>query len=222
MRAFIKKVSNFLIVPLVRRYVKRKRSSTYQNIRVVVQPGVFHPGLFHSTRFLLKYLARQHVKGATLLELGCGTGLIAIAMAQRGAMVTGSDINHAAVANAQLNAQAHQVAVSFFVSDLFQNIPAQEFDWIVINPPYYRRDPLSPEEYAWNAGKDFQYFKKLFTSVGNYIHAHSQVLMVITLNTDLEAIFSIASENGFALERVAERKSLFDKKDFLFKIRQIR
>ena len=33
------------------------------------------------------------------------------------------------------------VNINLIESDLFKNIPKQQFDFIVINPPYYQKDP---------------------------------------------------------------------------------
>ena len=48
-------------------------------------------------------------------------------------------------------------------SDLFDNIPLEAFDIIAINPPYYKKDPHAPAEYAWFCGKKGEYFERLFT-----------------------------------------------------------
>jgi hypothetical protein len=42
------------------------------------------------------------------------------------------------------------------------------FDIIVINPPYYKKDPGSYSDYAWNCGSNGEYFKKLFTQLRGY------------------------------------------------------
>ncbi len=75
----------------------------------------------------------------TFLEMGCGTGVMAVLGALSGcSRVVALDINPAAVHNAQLNADRHQVADRFEAreSDLFSALGQHErFDAMYWNPP---------------------------------------------------------------------------------------
>ncbi len=65
-----KRVVSFFLVPATRWYLRKPRGYTYNGVDIVVQPGVFHPGLFYSTKFLLEFLREQPLAGKSLLELG--------------------------------------------------------------------------------------------------------------------------------------------------------
>lgn len=77
--------------------------------------------------------------GRRILDVGTGTGLIALMMAQRfpEALVTGIDINAEAVAQAQENVAASPFAshVKILLRDMAEL--EGEFDSIVSNPPYF-------------------------------------------------------------------------------------
>jgi release factor glutamine methyltransferase len=76
---------------------------------------------------------------AKVLDLGTGTGAIALALAKEKPhwQVLGIDVANEAVDLAQRNARALEIINAEFVqSDWFANIPAQQFDLIVSNPPY--------------------------------------------------------------------------------------
>ena len=60
-------------------------------------PEVFHPGFFFSTRLLLKLYQTIAIAGKSFLEPGCGSGLISIYAAKKGAIVTATDINPVAI-----------------------------------------------------------------------------------------------------------------------------
>lgn len=79
------------------------------------------------------------LKGKKFLELGCGSGLISIAAAKKGARVTASDINPVAVEFLVKNSEENKVEIEVIESDLFNDIPKQPFDIIAINPPYYKK-----------------------------------------------------------------------------------
>ncbi|MCH4056539.1 class I SAM-dependent methyltransferase [Lapidilactobacillus gannanensis] len=74
-----------------------------------------------------------------LLDLGCGYGPIglSIAKAYPQAVVTLVDVNQRALDLAQENATANQVTdqVNIFASDGYQAITAQDYDFILTNPP---------------------------------------------------------------------------------------
>ncbi|MEM7206905.1 MAG: peptide chain release factor N(5)-glutamine methyltransferase [Pseudomonadota bacterium] len=80
-----------------------------------------------------------------VLDLGTGTGAIALAIAseRRRASVTACDQSHAALEVAKMNADAHGLAhVTFIESNWFSALRDCKFDLIVCNPPYIKHgDP---------------------------------------------------------------------------------
>jgi HemK-related putative methylase len=69
------------------------------------------------------------------LEVGTGTGYVAIHLARLGRRCRGVDINPLAIECARANAAANGVDVAFDRSDLFDNVEGT-FDLIIFNPPY--------------------------------------------------------------------------------------
>ena len=80
-----------------------------------------------------------------ILDIGTGTGCIAIALAQalENARVLAVDISPAALELARENARRNRTEVHFQTVDILQTLPAFEkrFDLVVSNPPY-----IAPEE----------------------------------------------------------------------------
>lgn len=218
MREFFKSLASRILVPLTRWYLRKDRTYQYQNIIIKVLSGVFHPGLFPSTRFLISYLNDFKLDNKSFLELGCGTGLISIVAAKKGARVIACDLNLKAVENCKLNAMANATDIQVYHSDLFQKLPNQKFDWVVINPPYYARSPENDEELAWYCGENFEFFHKLFAALDPFIHAQTMVIMVLTIQLDIDRIKSIAKSFHFQMELKGEQNVLFDGKDLIFKI----
>ncbi|HTB05876.1 MAG TPA: methyltransferase, partial [Bacteroidia bacterium] len=61
--------------PMLKRYLAKPRSYNYDGLAILVQPGVFHPGFFFSTKLFLEFLNNKELKGRSVLEIGAGSGL---------------------------------------------------------------------------------------------------------------------------------------------------
>lgn len=208
-----------LYKPLLVKYLSATRTYTYKGIRLVIPPAVFHPGFFFSTRLLLRYIAKLPLKNSSFLELGAGSGLIAMYAAREGAQVTASDINQVAIQSLEMNSRSNRIPLTVITSDLFADIPKQPFDIIAINPPYYKKQPQTPAQYAWYCGEQGEYFQQLFRNLKMYMHAQSMVLMVLSDGCDLEMIRSMAVDCGFKLICVLEKKNWLEV-DYIFRVEE--
>lgn len=80
-----------------------------------------------------------------VLDIGTGSGAIAVVLAKHGASIVATDISEAALGVARENAKRHGAEVEFVRADLFVD---GDFDLIVSNPPYIPTgeiDTLQPE-----------------------------------------------------------------------------
>lgn len=113
---------------------------------------------------------------ARVLDLGTGSGAIALALARAfpEARVTATDISTDALALAGENAAANALAgqVTFLESSWFSALPAEEFELIVSNPPY-----LSMEETAQTAPEVRGFEPALaLTAEGNGLAALTEII----------------------------------------------
>lgn len=217
MRRIIKGIVNRTWKPFVERYLRKTRVYTFRDITVTIPPGVFHPGFFFSTKLLISFLERQKLDGKHFLEVGSGSGLISIFVAKQNAIVTACDISPGSVLATQENAKSNSVTISVFQSDLFKEIPAQQFDIIAVNPPYYKKDPASIAENAWYCGENLEYFRAFFQQIKAFITPSSNIFMVLSDECDLRGIQAIANENGLLFELAVEKRTLWEK-GFIFNI----
>ena len=217
MRQVVKYIVERTYRPILVSYLSKTRFYTCNDIRLRVPPQVFHPGFFFSTKLLLAYMEGLPLYGKNFLELGAGSGLIAIHAAKKGARVTASDINPVAVRFLKENAPRNGVEMQILQSDLFTGIPRQAFDIMAINPPYYKKKPLSDADYAWHCGEQGEYFQNLFGDLGNYAHCHSEIIMVLCDGCDMDMIHAIAKENSFRLHCVFKKRNLLEE-NFIFRI----
>ncbi len=101
-------------------------------IVLVLDPGMaFGTGSHPTTRLCLEWLERTVTSGVSVLDYGCGSGILAIAAAKLGAtQVLGVDIDVQAVNAAKYNAENNGVSAEF--ADSAGEIKGQ-FDIVVAN-----------------------------------------------------------------------------------------
>ena len=79
---------------------------------------------------LIRFSGVHH--GARLLDVGCGTGVVALTAAQVGAKVSGSDLTPELIMRAKENAQISNLNIDFQVADV-EDLPYKdnEFDFVL-------------------------------------------------------------------------------------------
>ena len=184
-----------------------------------MKPGVFHPGLFISTKMLLNFIEGLNLVQKTFLELGAGSGIISILAAKKGAKVYATDISSIAIENIKLNAEKNGVDIAVIRSDLFQDLSDLKLDYIIINPPYYKKGPIKEEEFAWFCGQNHEYFIRLFDSLTDHIKKDSEVYMILSEVCDIDAIKSIGIKRGFSWN-VVEKETVWGEKNYIFAINE--
>lgn len=198
------------------RYYLKPRKYRYQNIEVIVYPEVFPPHFTISTKLLLDYINSIDLKGKKVLELGCGSGIISLLAASKGALVTASDINKTALEALEKASIKNALPVQIINSNLFDKLHEKHFDYIIINPPYYPKAPKNDKQHAWFCGENFEYFEKLFEQLPAYTE-YSEVLMILSEDCDLEKISTIAQQYALKFKKVLEKKVITET-NYIFKV----
>jgi ribosomal protein L11 methyltransferase len=101
-------------------------------INIRLDPGLaFGTGGHPTTLLCLRWLAGNVAQGMSVLDYGCGSGILAIAAAKFGAArVAGVDIDPRAIAASRANADANDIAAEFGLPD---ECSAEPFDVIAAN-----------------------------------------------------------------------------------------
>ncbi|MFH9399435.1 HemK2/MTQ2 family protein methyltransferase [Streptomyces sp. NPDC017638] len=120
-------------------------------------PGVYAPQ--DDTELLVEALREEAPPpGTRVLDVGTGSGALALAAARQGAEVTAVDVSRQAVWTARLNAWLSRLPVRIRRGNLFAPVRGRTFDLILANPPYVPapetgRGPRGRSR-AWDAGND--------------------------------------------------------------------
>ncbi|MFJ8159916.1 HemK2/MTQ2 family protein methyltransferase [Streptomyces sp. NPDC096136] len=125
--------------------------------RLIALPGVYRPQA--DTLLLADALARESLRpGARVIEIGTGTGALALKAAARGAEVTAVDVAWPAVLAARLNGWRQRLELRILHGDFATRTRGQRFDLALANPPYVpcpdARLPARGSRRAWDAGTD--------------------------------------------------------------------
>lgn len=202
--------------------ISADRTYKWRGLELLIKKGVFHPGLFYSTKFLLQVIRKESLSGKSFLELGAGSGLLSFYAASAGAEVTASDISKTAIEGLKINLRhlkvmGHRIKVNIVQSDLFDHIPEQQFDYIVINPPYYPKRAANEAEMAWFCGEDYEYFSKLFDELGRYMQLNSKVFMSLSEDCNLDKLMQMASTHQLKLN-LFRKKRIGGELNFIFQV----
>ncbi|WP_242085161.1 methyltransferase [Aestuariivivens sediminis] len=217
MNPILKKITSPVLQWCYKKYYSKPRPFRYKDIHIIIYPGVFAPQFTFSTKLLLNYMEGLDLKGKRFLELGCGSGIIALNASKKGAFVTASDINKNAISQLQQSAVSNQLELKTIISDLFNAITEPHYDYIFINPPYYPKTPQTIEEHAWYCGPHFEYFKKLFEQLPTYVASKSEIILILSENCDIISIRTIAHTNHLDLHLIKIEKNIWER-HYLFRV----
>ena len=120
----------------------------FMDLEFDVTPAVLIPR--HDTEVLVAEAVKRAIPTGRILDIGVGSGCIAVALARAlpRAEILGVEKSADALVLARHNAEKLGVRVTLFEGSLLEPFPGQRFDLIVANPPYIPTgdlDGLQPE-----------------------------------------------------------------------------
>lgn len=153
-------------------------------------------------------LNKLNLKNKKVLEIGTGSGYLAIFCAKKGAEVSAIDINPKAVEYARKEARKNNVKIKFVVSNLFERIK-DKYDIIFFNPPYLVSDKI--EHTALDGGKEGrEIIDKFLLSFDKHLNEKDLVLLLHTDYNNLEKTRKILKKKSFSCKIVTKQHLFFE------------
>lgn len=165
---------------------------------IVIQPKMsFGTGHHPTTHLMIQQMMQMDIQDKTVLDMGCGTSVLAIFAKQRGAGATKAiDIDEWSVENSKENAQRNGVALDIELGTA-ENLGAETYDVILAN---INRNILI---------SDIPTYVSVLNDGG-------ELLLSGLCFFDVDDILAVCTENGLSLQKHIQREewvSLLLKKD---------
>ncbi|MEM4295546.1 MAG: methyltransferase [Candidatus Anstonellales archaeon] len=173
----------------------------------LVFPNVYPPS--EDTFMLYEELKKERGK---MLEIGTGSGYIAINYAKKGYAVDACDIDKIAIENAKKNAEMNNVKnVHFFISNVFSNVN-DKYDIIAFNPPYLEKELNN----SWISVEDNGAIEEFINNVRSYLNKGGRAYIILsTENNKFEYYKKMLLD-----WEVINKKTFFFEDIFLYRLKK--
>lgn len=145
--------------------------------------------------------------------MGCGTGVVSVIAASKGAVCTAVDINPMAVKSASENAAANGFGdkIKVFGGNLFSAIPFSiSYDIIFFNPPYYKGTPANDFERAFKGGDNYEVIGEFLKTAREYLSSEGYICMIISSDMGLNDFINLAVSYSYKFEILLQKEKLFE------------
>ena len=177
-----------------------------RNLEIKTMPGIYEPA---DDSYLLIEITDVK-KGQRVLDMGTGSGIVALHCSAAGCRATAADINPDAVRCTKENFLRNKLKITIVESDLFEKIHGR-FDIMAFNPPYLPADGDGADDRAWTGGKiGHELFAEFLAGAKGHLADGGVIYGIATSiafpGGDLKGL----RDCGYSVEMISSRKSFFE------------
>tara|TARA_A100001011_G_scaffold15468_2_gene16180 strand:- start:2371 stop:3225 length:855 start_codon:yes stop_codon:yes gene_type:complete len=153
----------------------------------------------------------KHVRSPNILDIGTGSGCIAITLAKeiKDSNVIGIDKSIGSLQVSKKNSAGLNVEnVTFFEMDILNQYPKEKFDLVISNPPYVPKSEMSG---LMNDVKDFEpeialtdfddgltFYKRISKIIPHILKDDSSCILELGIGNHPENVLSIFKQSGYS------------------------
>ena len=216
-------ILRFIIRSLQMKFLKKNSEVDIRGEKYIVSESVFNPKLFYSSELMIDALNRVDIyQNQLILDMGTGSGILAIKSAKKGARVIAVDINRDATKCAKMNAKNHNVEIEVICSDLFSCLKRQKiFDLIIFNIPYLNLKPRDAFDLSiCDHRKDI--LKRFLDESHDHLKDDGKILIAYSTVSNINETERIFREKGWRFEKIVERNILELERIVIYELKKAR
>ena len=189
----------------------------FYGLELMITPAVFIPRPETERVVDIALQILKTVISPKILDVGTGSGCIAIALANElpEASVTGIDIDPNMLKLAQKNADLHKINnIIFKQMDIQKEIPKESYNLIVSNPPYIPLNEISDLEknikdfephIALTDGADgLTFYHRLASVASKILHSNGYLIMEVGQDNHPQKALELFKNNAFASNKLIQ------------------
>jgi len=163
-------------------------------VKLMMDSKVYPPSF--TTRLIAENL--PDLDGLDVLDLGTGSGILAIIASKLGARkIIATDISKRALANASINLKINNIEnVELRYGSLYQPVEDEDFDVIISNPPMTPSIQAFPR-YTWGGADGRIILDKIILDSPKYLRKKGRLIIPTISLVGVEKTWRLLNQTGF-------------------------
>jgi len=200
--------------------VTKERRFKVLDKEIVAIPGMFAP-IGVNTPLLAEAVRKEVKQSDIVLDMGTGSGVLALFAAEKAKKVTAVDINPKAVVCTKKNVKLFGLEKKFQVkySDVFSNLKNEKFDLIIFNPPFRWFEPRDIIERSIT-DKDYRAIREFFDQVKKHLKSKGRILLAFSTSGDVSYLKHVIKHAGLEYKTIIKYQENPSKCNLVLKIQK--
>ena len=188
------------------------KSFVYENVDINVHDDVFYPT--ETSKIILDYLLKTDKSYASVLDLGCGSGVVTTVLGKsgRGGQFSASDICEKATANAAANLKRHSIPADVRAGSLYEPWKDSRFDLVIcdvsgVAEELAKASGWFSDKVSCASGRDgTELVSRIIAETPRHLAAGGTMILPILTLSDHRKLLKTLKTHFSRVEKVASRQ----------------